>query len=71
MVAVVSEHWGKNAVEKAMKIPRELRWELYLVKRFGAICDDVINWKDGLMQPQVEIRYCMNVIGNWRIEQVN
>lgn len=54
-----------------MKIHCELRWELYLVKRFGAICDDVINWKDGLVQPQVEIRYCMNVIGNWRIEQVN
>ena len=44
---------------------------LCLIKSLGTVCDYVINWKDGLVQPQVEIGYCMRVIGNWRIEQVN
>ena len=48
-----------------------MNYELSLIKSFGTICDDVINWKDGLVQPQIKIRYCMAVIGNRRVEQVN
>ena len=45
--------------------------ELNLIKSLSTVRNDVSNWKDGLVQPQIEIGYCMIVIGNRGVEQVN